>query len=314
MKRRQFLDRMALWSLAAATRTPAAFAQQEGARKGTRLVLLGTKGGPRVGAAGRTNPSNLLVIEGVPYVVDCGYGVSRQLVRAGVPLNSLRYVFLTHQHSDHNLEYGPLLYNGWATGLKQQVDVYGPPPLAAMTDAFLQSMRFDIDTRIADEGKPDLRKLVATHEVSANGTVLRNDAVHVRAMRVEHPPIEHAYAYRFDCADRSIVFSGDTAYLPALADFAQGADVLVHEVMYLPGVDALVKRVPNAATLREHLLASHTLTDDVGRVAQAAGVATLVLSHFVPGDDESITDEMWAEGARKHYGGRIVVGRDLMEV
>ena len=71
--------------------------------------------------------------------------------------------------------------------------------------------------------------------------------------------------------------------------------------MHLGGLEALLKRVPNAATLREHLLASHTLPEDVGRVAAAAGVKTLVLSHFVPGDDPSITDEMWAEGVRKHY-------------
>ncbi|MDT3679016.1 MAG: MBL fold metallo-hydrolase [Burkholderiaceae bacterium] len=175
-------------------------------------------------------------------------------------------------------------------------------------------MRFDIETRIGDEGKPDLRKLVVAHEIAGDGEVFRNDSVRVTAMRVEHPPIRDAYALRFECPDRVIVFSGDTAYLPKLAEFARGADVLVHEVMYLPGVDALVKRVPNAATLREHLLASHTLTDDVGRIAQAAGVQTLVLSHFVPGDDASITDEMWAEGVRKHYSGRIVVGADLMEI
>jgi len=299
--------------MAAAAGMPAVYAQTE-SKKGSRLILLGTKGGPRVGAEGRANPSNLLLINGVPYVIDCGYGVSRQLVRAGVPLNSLRYIFLTHQHSDHNLEYGPLLYNGWATGLKQQVDVYGPPPLAGMTDAFMQSMKFDIDIRIADEGKPDLRKLINTHEIDHAGPVFQNADVKVSALRVKHPPIENAYAYRFDATDRSIVFSGDTTYFPELATFAKGADVLVHEVMYLPGVDALVKRVPNASTLREHLLASHTLTEDVGRIAQAAGVKTLVLSHFVPGDDASITDDMWAEGVRKHYSGRIIVGRDLMEI
>jgi ribonuclease BN (tRNA processing enzyme) len=84
--------------------------------------------------------------------------------------------------------------------------------------------------------------------------------------------------------------------------------------MYLPGVDAMVKRVPNAATLREHLLASHTTTEDVGRVAAAANVKTLVLNHFVPGDDPSITDAMWADGVRKHYSGRIIVGHDLLEL
>ena len=90
--------------------------------------------------------------------------------------------------------------------------------------------------------------------------------------------------------------------------------MLVHEVLYLPGVEALIKSVPNAARLREHLLASHTLPEDVGKVAAQAGVKTLVLSHFVPGSDPSITDEQWAEGARKHFSGRIVVGKDLMEI
>jgi ribonuclease BN (tRNA processing enzyme) len=282
-------------------------------RKPTRIILLGTKGGPRVGGE-RSNPSNLLLINGVPYVVDCGAGTSRQLVAAGVPLNRLRYLFFTHLHSDHMLEYGPLVYNGWATGLRERVDAYGPPGTARMRDSFFEYMKFDIETRMADEGRPDLRKLVVVHDFDKPGVVMQNDDVTVSCALVRHPPITQAYAYRFDAKDRSIVFSGDTAYAPELADFAKGADVLVHEVMHLGGLEALLKRVPNAATLREHLLASHTLPEDVGRVAAAAGVKTLVLSHFVPGDDPSITDDMWAEGVRKHYGGRIVVGKDLMEV
>jgi ribonuclease BN (tRNA processing enzyme) len=287
----------------------------QGDAKRTRLVLLGTKGGPRVSPAQLPkNPSQLILINGVPYVVDCGYGASAQLVTFGQPLNRLRHIFITHHHSDHNLELGPLLYNGWATGLNQRVDVYGPTGTARMREAFFDYMKFDIDTRMADEGRPDLRLLVAAHDFDKPGVVMQNDDVKVSCARVRHPPITQAYAYRFDARDRSIVISGDTAYAPELAEFAKGADVLVHEIMHLGGLEALLKRVPNAATLKEHLLASHTLPEDVGRVAAAAGVKTLVLSHFVPGDDPSITDEMWAEGVRKHYGGRIVVGKDLMEV
>ena len=100
----------------------------------------------------------------------------------------------------------------------------------------------------------------------------------------------------------------------AVVELARGADVLVHEVLYVPGVDALARRVPNATTLREHLLAAHTTTEDVGRVAAAAGVKTLVLSHFVPGDDPTITDEMWLEGVRRHFSGNVVVGKDLMVI
>jgi ribonuclease BN (tRNA processing enzyme) len=183
-----------------------------------------------------------------------------------------------------------------------------------MTATYWKLNRFDIETRIADEGRIDPRTLLTAHEFAAPGAVMRNADVKVTAARVAHPPITHAYAYRFDAADRSIVISGDTTYTPELIALAKGADVLVSEAMHLGGLESLLKRVPNAATLREHLLASHIVTEDLGRLAAQAGVKTLVLSHLVPGDDPSVTDAMWEEGVRKHYGGRIVVGRDLMEI
>ena len=308
--RRQFLTNAAGFLFAYGASAPFVFGQE---KKGTRLILLGTKGGPSVGEI-RKNPSTLLLINGTPYVVDCGYGVSRQLITAGVQLNRVRYIFITHHHSDHNLEYGALVYNGWVTGLPTRVDAYGPPGLEAMTRTFLKYMEFDIRTRMADEGRPDLRNLVFAHEFNRPGVVLQNDDVKVSACLVPHPPIKQSYAYRFDAKDRSVVISGDTAYSPDLAAFAKGTDVLVHEVLYLPGVEALMKSVPNAARLREHLLASHTIPEDVGKVAAQAGVKTLVLSHFVPGSDPSITDEQWSEGVRKHFSGRIIVGKDLMEI
>ena len=280
----------------------------------SRIILLGTKGGPRVGEAGRSNPSTLILINEVPYVVDCGYGTSRQLIAAGVALDRLRYIFITHHHSDHNLEYGTLFYNAWVTGLPIQVDSFGPPGLRKMTQDFFRYEKFDIDTRITDEGRVDPRKLITVHEFDKPGIVMQNDEVKVTNCRVRHPPITQSYAFRFDSKDRSIVISGDTTYAPELAEFAKGADVLVHEVMYLPGIEALIKRLPNAKRLREHLMAAHTLPEDVGRIAAQAEVKTLVLTHFVPGDDPSITDEQWSAGVRKHFNGRIIVGKDLMEI
>jgi ribonuclease BN (tRNA processing enzyme) len=291
--------------------TRSAFSQQN---KTTRILLLGTKGGPRVGEAGRSNPATLLLINDVPYLIDCGYGVTKQLVTANIALNRLRYIFITHHHSDHNLEFGPLIYNTWITGLPAQIDAYGPPGLTRLAQQFFDYQKFDIDVRIVDEGRTDPRKLVTTHELSKPGVILTNDDVKVSMSVVRHPPIKDAYAYRFDAKDRSVVISGDTAYAPELAEFAKGADVLVHEVMYLPGIEALLQRLPNAKRLREHLMAAHTLPEDVGRIAAQAGVKTLVLTHFVPGDDASITDEQWAADVRKHFKGQIVVGRDLMEI
>ncbi len=282
---------------------------------GTRLILLGTKGGPRVGPPGTpTSTSTLILVNGVPYIIDCGYGTSSQLVGAKVALNTVRHVFVTHHHSDHMIELGPLVYNGWATGLRTQVDVYGPPGTAKMITDFLAYMQLDIQTRMADEGRPDLRKLVVSRDLAEPGMVFQNPDVKVTAARVPHPPIEQAYAYRFETKDASIVISGDTTYAPKLAEFAKDADVLVHEVMHLGGIEKLLKRVPNPAALREHLIASHTVPEDVGKIAAAARVKTLVLSHLVPGDDPSITDDMWTQGVAKHFTGRIIVGKDLMEV
>ena len=287
------------------------FSQQN---KSTRIILLGTKGGPRVGEAGRSNPATLLLINDVPYLIDCGYGVTKQLITAGVALDRLRYIFITHHHSDHNLEFGPLIYNTWITGLPAQIDAYGPPGLTKMAEQFFDYQKFDIDVRIVDEGRTDPRKLVTTHEISKPGVVLTNTDVKVSMCVVRHPPIKDSFAYRFDAKDRSVVISGDTAYAPELAEFAKGADVLVHEVMYLPGIEALLKRLPNATRLREHLMAAHTLPEDVGKIAAQAGVKTLVLTHFVPGDDTSITDEQWSADVRKHFKGQIIVGKDLMEI
>jgi len=309
--RRQFLTGAASFALSYGLITRLGISQS---KKGTRVILLGTKGGPRVGESGRNNPSTLVLINDVPYVIDCGYGTSRQLLAAGVSLNRLRYIFITHHHSDHNLEYGTLFYNSWITGLPARVDAYGPTGLEKMTRDFFNYMKFDIDTRIVDEGRPDPRNLISAHDFNKQGVVLVNDDVKVSAALVRHPPIKQAYAYRFDAKDRSVVISGDTAYAPELAEFAKGADVLVHEVMYLPGVEALVRRLPNATRLRAHLLTAHTVSEDVGRIAAQAGVKTLVLSHFVPGDDPSITDDQWAQDVRKHFKGQIIVGKDLMEI
>src|SRR5256885_1293904 len=308
--RRQFLGGVGSFAISYCA-SPYRAAQE---KKGTRIILLGTKGGPRVGESGRSNPSTLILINDVPYVVDCGYGTSRQLLSAGVSLDRLRYIFITHHHSDHNLEYGPLFYNAWITGLPIHVDAYGPVGLRKMTQDFFEYQKFDIETRIVDEGRPDLRKMIFVHEFDKPGVVMGNDDVKVTSCRVRHPPITQSYAYRFDAKDRSVVISGDTAYAPELAEFAKGADVLVHEVMYLPAIEKLIKQNANATRLREHLLAAHTSTEDVGRIAAQAGVKTLVLTHFVPGDDPTITDEQWTEGVRKNFKGRIIVGKDLMEI
>ncbi len=90
--------------------------------------------------------------------------------------------------------------------------------------------------------------------------------------------------------------------------------MLVHSVMYPAAIDRLVARVPNAAALKASILAHQTSAEQAGRVAQAAGVKTLVLSHFVPPDDPEVSETMWSDAARIHFRGRVIVGKDLLEI
>jgi ribonuclease BN (tRNA processing enzyme) len=183
-----------------------------------------------------------------------------------------------------------------------------------MTRLFFAMNETDINARIADEGRVPLVPLVHVHELREGGVVMRDDQVTVRATLVDHPPMVPAFAYRFDAADRSIVISGDTARSDNLVKLTQGADVLVHSAVYLPAVDRLVARVPNATALKRSIIAGQTSAEDVGRVAQAAGVKTLVLSHLIPADDPEVTEQMWTEAARIHFRGSVIVGTDLLEV
>lgn len=275
-----------------------------------RVVLLGTKGGPTPSPF-RAPASVLLVVEGQPYLIDTPNGVAGQIARAGIKLDTLSQIFITHNHSDHVIDAGTLLVLAWGAGLHRPVTLHGPPPLKDIVRQSLAASRFDVDARMMEEGRVPLAPLVSVRESSVAGLVYQDARVKVTGTLVDHYTVKPAFAYRFDTARRSIVISGDTTYSPNLVALARNADLLIHEAMYLPAIDQIAGE--NAPRLREHLLRSHSTTEQVGMVAAQAGVKKLVLSHLVPAFP-SITDEMWLEGVRKHFKGEAVVGRDLAEV
>jgi len=295
--RRAFLSLLGTAALARDVPSPA---------PASRLILLGTAGGPTPKRRASA-PAQIIVIDGRGYLIDCGNGVARQMVLAGV-FRTLRHLFITHHHSDHDADYGTLLLLEWGDQLETAVDTWGPPPLKRMTKLFLELNAADIAVRMRDEGRPPLAPLVRPHEITRGGFVMRDDLVTVTCAVVPHPLVPLALAYRFDCPDRSIVISGDTAPSDALVALARGADVLVHETLWVPGAPG----APGAA-LRKHIMSSHTAVEDAGRIATRAGVKTLVLSHFVP-TDAMPPDDVLIAAARTTFTGRVVVGRDLLEV
>lgn len=311
--RREFIKKSILISGVAGINIPSALSEEHFPLKdGDRLVLLGTQGGPFIHSYKQTPSANLIVYKNIPYVIDTGYGTTFKLREAGINLPALRYIFITHLHSDHYLDLGQLLYNAWIAGLNDEVHVFAPVGIKTILKGFWKSNRYDITTRIKDEGRPDPEKLTAVHEIK-EGVLLSNSDLEVSCLKNIHPPLQNSYAFKFTLGKKIIVFSGDTAYCPALAEFATGADYLIHEVMYPPSVDNIAKRRPNATKLIASIKSHHTAAEDVGKIASSANVKTLILNHFVPPDDNSLTEQVWIDAVRTSFSGKIIVGKDLLE-
>lgn len=310
--RRRFLAATAAVAGAALFAPRAAVSQDW--RQGTKLVLLGTMAGP-VLAPNRAMASQAIFVDGRGYLVDCGYGTIERLTRLGIRPPQIEVVLITHHHSDHNADYANLIHLAWIQGIANEIRVYGPPPMNAINAAAIAVQKEDVDIRIKATGRKPMEALIKVEEITRPGLVHQDDRTKVTAALVDHPPFQHAFGFRFDTRDRSIVISGDTRPSQNLIALAKGADVLVHEAMYVPGIDRMLAKRPYVPPrLKQFLMEGHTTAEDCGRIAAAAGVKTLVLSHLLPGDDTGLADEVWRAEAAKHFGGEIIVGRDLMVI
>jgi ribonuclease BN (tRNA processing enzyme) len=335
-----------------------------------RLILLGTAGASSPKAT-RAGYSNAIVIGDVAYLVDCGEGVHRQAWRSGISMHperrprggsSVRSIFITHLHSDHVIDLANLMFGYWPT---RRIDVFGPgeaglpitpyppdrvvsllfpaaptPGIRVLTEKLFEAFAYNINVRIADEGRSDLTANISVHElgvahdeyrpdidlgVAASGESmvtaappmepveiypLDDNGVRVTAILVQHAPVFPALAYRFDTPSGSAVFSGDTGPCDNVVRLAQGADYLVHEVIDVEFVANLVSKLPNRDNIIKHLTESHTSPEDAGRIASRAGVKNLVLSHLVPGDSE-IAEAKWEARAAAEFDGNVICGVDL---
>jgi ribonuclease BN (tRNA processing enzyme) len=274
----------------------------------TRVILLGTGAGPTP-KLGRQPTAAALLHHGALYVIDCGNGVGLQLNRAGLALSSLRAIFITHHHLDHVADFGTLIAQAWAH-LKAPVRLFGPPPLARMCALYRETFAIDLESRVAEEGRTPLAELMQVEEITDAGNCLADPGVRISCARVSHGALRDAFAYRFDCPDRTVVFSGDTTYSRALADFAKGADTLVHEAFYTAALTD--PEFASSPALLSRLRRAHSSVEQAAQVAREAGVATLVLSPLAPAS--GIPDEAWSAAAAREFDGEIIVGRDLLEI
>ena len=292
-------------------------AQNEAMPK-TQVVLLGT--GTPLPDPDRSGPSTAIVVNGNAYVIDFGTGVVRQAAAArkrGVealePVN-LKIGFLTHLHSDHTIGFPDIIFTPWVMGRKAPLEVYGPPGTRDMAEHILKAYEADIQIRTGDlEHANTTGYKVNVHEIQP-GVVYRDPNVTVTAFAVHHGKWPHAYGYRFETRDRTIVISGDASPDAAILNNCHGCDVLIHEVYTQASLDLVFPE------WKQYRLAYHTSSKELAEIATKAKPGLLILYHRAnPGCDQARTEKCREAGSeeqllkevRQAYSGKVVAGHDL---
>jgi ribonuclease BN (tRNA processing enzyme) len=294
----------------------------------TRLITVGTAGGP-VPRAARAQSANLLVVNGAPYLIDAGDGVSRRLAKMRFNFRTLGTIFITHGHNDHTGGLGMLLSTAWGAQRTEPINVYGPPGTEALIKPTIGYFGLDAEIRISDGGRTvPIEKVFFGHDVDA-GLVYQDANIKVTA--VENSHFHHhpgspaygrhkSYSYRFETPDRVIVFTGDTGASDAVTALAKDADILVSEVVSVDDVKEARIRDGRWQAMSEreqtefvrHMVEEHLTPQQIGAMATRADVKTVILSHLTqrPGTDDYTP---WADEVRKHFSGKVLVAKDLME-
>ena len=319
-------------------------ANRAAAAMSTELILLGTAAAP-MPVAGRGGIASALVIDGRVFVIDCGRGSPSAFVNLGLDFTRLEAVFLTHLHADHTGDLTGMLLYPWGgrtrdDGPLPPIRVYGPsrpvalppgadgfepvttihpdhpaPGTTDLVEHILAGYAYHLNVMPLDAHMPDAGALVRAIDIpmpESSGpaevpfTVLDEPEVRVRGVVVTHGHVVPAFAYRFDTADGSVVFSGDTTVNDDLIALAHGADILVHCVADL----GYLERHGFAGAALERMAALHTDVSDVGTIAQRAGVRELILTHYLPAEPDAISTEQWAERASRSFTGTTIAGTD----
>ncbi len=282
-----------------------------------RITLLGT-GTPGPSLA-RQSSGYLVDVAGDLLVLDHGPGAHHRLLESGRRAVEVTHAFLTHLHYDHCLDYARLVLQRWDQGADRipDLEVYGPAPIARMTALLFGEDGVygpDIRARVEHQSSLDVfqarggmlprrRPQPRVTEVHA-GSVVQGRGWTVRAGHAAHvqPQLE-CLAYRIDSDEGSICYSGDSGFCQELIDLARGCDILVQMNHHFSGTE------PTPAY--RAACGNH---EDNARMAHAAGVKTLVLTHLLPQIDQPGIREQIVHEIQKVFGGRVIWGEDLMTI
>jgi ribonuclease Z len=289
-----------------------------------KLVILGS--GSAIPDPERGNPSQAVIIVDEVLLFDCGERTSVNLVRAGINPVHVNKLFFTHLHWDHIVDYGNFVISTWNCGRIDELQVFGPSGTKDMSDHMIfDAHKADVDfvakyvKNLPEhiKWKPVPKVPLKVNEIGV-GVVLETEEYRITAGKVDHfedfgmPSL----AYRIDSKHGSVAISGDTRPCQSMIELAKGVDVLVHDCAFLDEI------------IEERKTTRHSGPTGAGRVAKAAGVKKLVLTHLGPYTSEEKTIEMasmyygkrrgpeiWSEiiyKAKSEFNGPVVLAHDSM--
>jgi ribonuclease Z len=169
-----------------------------------------------------------------------------------------------------------------------------------------QAYEYDIRIRLYDERLPPDGVVILAEDIS-EGVVYDQGGVKITAFEVDHAPIKPAFGYRIDYAGRSVVLSGDTRVCENLIQYAQGVDVLVHEVISA----ASLQRVGIPPRLVKIIVDHHTTPEQAGDIFARTQPKLAVYTHIV---GPAATEQDLIPPTRKTYSGPLELGEDLMVI
>lgn len=269
------------------------------------VTMLGT-GSPRPDIE-RSGPAQVLWIDDLPILIDCGEGTTTQLLKAGIPPHTINHLWLTHLHSDHLFGYAQFLIGGQGDG-RRELTIVGPVGTKEYHERILQLYERDINYRLSLGRSPKGLMDVNIIEIDSPGEIETTLPAKVTAAEMIHNV--PTFGYRFQVGDKAVVISGDTAPTEELVKLAKDADLLVQDAaitttsVYTKGDNKEFHKV------FERLQHEHCTPAQCGETAQEAGVKKLVLTHFLPKAD---TEEAYEE-TTEVFDGEVVIGEDLLEI
>ncbi|MCP4563103.1 MAG: MBL fold metallo-hydrolase [Bosea sp.] len=258
----------------------------------------------------RAGPSHLVEAGGRKLLIDCGSGVSQRLVAAGHAGVQIDALIVTHEHSDHLVDFYQLIVSSWHQGRNRPWRVLAPAPALANMRGQYEAFARERALRIAFEKRPDATGLEVEFEELREGPVSGLGALAIDAFLVDHRPVEPAFGLALSVNGSRIVFSGDTCLTPSLEQAAEGCGLLVCEVFIdsqMP-IAAGVRSAETVASVQSY----HMTPAVVAGLAKRAGVKTLALTHLVPPGAD--TAALFAEIREGGYDGPLIVGEDLMRL